>query len=165
MSVPGQPDANFQKFFSTPSAFHSIVISNPDKPPQAAGIGVREEEEEPDTSSFTADKVKVASPSIPKLPTGSAASTYSRPFSSSSTHRSARGAPPTSAPPKQPPPPEESSDSDLFLKRGDVIGRGSFGTVYRCLDLKTGRMLADKEFIFESSGLDQQVLSTYLVLS
>lgn len=68
MSVIGPPDEGFFKsFFSTPSAFHSVIMTDPDKPPQAIGVEVKEEEENAvDNSSFTADKVKVAAPSIHK---------------------------------------------------------------------------------------------------
>jgi serine/threonine protein kinase len=45
----------------------------------------------------------------------------------------------------------------LYLKRGEIVGRGSFGTVYRCLDLKSGKLLADKEYIFERDNISQQV--------
>ncbi|KAJ4459549.1 putative Mitogen-activated protein kinase kinase kinase 2 [Paratrimastix pyriformis] len=45
----------------------------------------------------------------------------------------------------------------LFLKRGDLIGRGSFGSVYRCLDLKTGRFVADKEFVFVGEHIEEQI--------
>ena len=100
MSVPGTPDEQFLKsFFSTPSAFHSIIISNPDKPPQAVGVQVKEEEENAiDNSSFRPDNVKVTPVTHPS--TNLTSSTPSRQPTASSLSRTKQT--PTSRPPAAP---------------------------------------------------------------
>ncbi|KAA6378445.1 MAG: putative Mitogen-activated protein kinase kinase kinase A [Streblomastix strix] len=127
----GTVDDFSKAFMSTPTAYSSIVITNPDLPPPASA-STREEENEGllDNSSYKVDHLHVSQ------------------FPAGQQTQLARNQ--TLEPPKP-------LQEQLFLKRGDIIGRGSFGTVYRCLDLKTGRMLADKEFVFETGVADQQI--------
>ncbi|KAH7817769.1 putative Serine/threonine protein kinase STE11 A (STE11A) [Monocercomonoides exilis] len=177
MATHREVDGDFGKlFFSTPTAFSSVVITDPDLPPPTTmSVGEEEEEGVLDTSNYHVDKLKVSSfPSTPRdAPSAVSSSMISRskpqPKAPSQTPRpKASSAAPSQAAPSQMTPQSSSAPSligdtvepsqdQLYLKRGDIIGRGSFGTVYRCLDLKTGKLLADKEYIFESSGLEQQI--------
>ncbi|KAK2945432.1 putative Mitogen-activated protein kinase kinase kinase A [Blattamonas nauphoetae] len=127
-------DSEFLKYLSTPT-YPSVVISDPDLPPMGYGKPGENEDGIIEASQYNIDHLRVSQPQQPK------------------------SNPKKQQPQQQVPVPVPSQDQ-LYLKRGDVIGRGSFGTVYRCLDLKTGRMLADKEFVFESTGVEQQIAAT-----
>ncbi|KAH7829476.1 putative Serine/threonine protein kinase STE11 B (STE11B) [Monocercomonoides exilis] len=177
MSTHLEVDGDFGKlFFSTPTAFSSVVITDPDLPPPSTmTVGEEEEEGVLDTSSYHVDKLKVSSfPSTPHNTLSTASSSMishsksqqkappnalQQKAQSSSMSQSAhlQTSPQADIVPAATGEPLEQSQDQLYLKRGDIIGRGSFGTVYKCLDLKTGKLLADKEYIFESSGLEQQI--------
>eukprot|EP00771_Trimastix_marina_P001366 gnl/Trimastix_PCT/2434.p1 GENE.gnl/Trimastix_PCT/2434~~gnl/Trimastix_PCT/2434.p1 ORF type:complete len:357 (-),score=94.12 gnl/Trimastix_PCT/2434:148-1218(-) len=55
------------------------------------------------------------------------------------------------------PAPENPPSKHLAWKRGELVGRGSFGSVYKCLDLNTGRLMADKEFLFVGDNIESQI--------
>ena len=97
------PDQDFLSFFQTPSAFHSIIISNPG---EALG-----------SSSSKPESLKISSPSVSFPPT---ANPTSRPITSSGSRRQAAShstsdsTPAVHSAPK--PKPEPEDDSEQFVR-------------------------------------------------
>ena len=81
MSAQPQNSAFLQSFFSTPSAFHSIVMSNPDKIPQSARSHGPDDTSSEDSKPFRAESIKLSKPSVASSPIQSP--TFSRPKTAS----------------------------------------------------------------------------------
>jgi hypothetical protein len=91
-------------FFSTPTAFSSVIISDPDLPPaSSSSFGDEEETLSDQVSNFKVDKLRVSAPKVASKP---ASATGSKPK-----------APQTKAPPTSPAPAPPPSGQYVFFER------------------------------------------------
>jgi serine/threonine protein kinase len=46
--------------------------------------------------------------------------------------------------------------NEIKLKKGELIGKGSFGNVYKCLDESNGRLIVMKEILIEKKDRKEE---------